>query len=432
MSNIPKKLGKYEIVREIGRGNMGSVYLANDNFNHREVAVKVAHPRFFKDAHNAERNRKMLFNEASASSFIDHPNIVHIYDADVENDMFYLVMEYVANARTLAEFARPDKLLPINFVIELIYKISKALDHAHRRGVTHRDIKPSNLLLTKDKDVKVTDYGIALINREDYSQTQVDGVVIGTPAYMSPEQISTNTVTYATDVFSLGIVAYQLITGVNPFHGDNFQAIYKRINYEQQKPLSEYRSDLPEGIDIVVKKMLRKEVDQRYRTALDVAADLSVVVDVLTPTKGETGLQERFEIARGLAFFKEFEDAEIWEFLRSFEWKNVPRGTTIIKENEVDDGFFVLAKGVVGVTKNDMVIERIQEGNCFGEMGYVSGAKRSASITADSDVSMIRVNAQLIERASTECQNRFLKVFVKTLTGRLSETTTALVNQQLV
>jgi serine/threonine protein kinase len=235
---------------------------------------------------------------------------------------------------------------------------------------------------------------------------------------MSPEQISTNTVTYATDVFSLGIVAYQLITGINPFNADNFQAIYKRVNYEQQKPLSEYRSDLPEGIDIVVKKMLRKEVDQRYRTALDVAADLSVVVDVLTPTKGETGLQERFEIARGLAFFKEFEDAEIWEFLRSFEWKNVPRGTTIIKEN--------------AVTKNDMVIERIQEGNCFGEMGYVSGAKRSASITADSDVSMIRVNAQLIERASTECQNRFLKVFVKTLTGRLSETTAALVSQQVV
>ena len=158
--------------------------------------------------------------------------------------------------------------------------------------------------MTKDKDVKVTDYGIALINREDYSQTQVDGVIIGTPAYMSPEQISTNTVTYATDVFSLGIVAYQLITGVNPFHGDNFQMIYKRVNYKQQKPLSEYRTDLPEGIEIVVKKMLRKEVDQRYRTALDVAADLSVVVDVLTPTKGETGLQERFEIARGVGVFQ--------------------------------------------------------------------------------------------------------------------------------
>ncbi len=431
MSRIPKKLGKYEIVKEIGRGNMGSVFLARDNFNHREVAVKVAHPRFFKDKRNAGRNRKMLFNEASASSFIDHPNIVHIYDADVEGDLFYLVMEYVEAARTLSEFGRPNTLLPINFVIELIYKISKALDHAHRQGVTHRDIKPSNLLLTKDDDVKVTDYGIALINREDYSQTQVDGVVIGTPAYMSPEQISTNTVTYATDIFSLGVVAYQLISGVNPFHGDSFQEIYKKINYAQQAPLSQYRSDLPEGIEIVVKKMLRKEVDQRYRTALDVAADLSVVVDVLTPTSGETGLQERFEIARGLAFFKAFDDNEIWEFLRSFEWKTVPRGTTIIKENEVDDGFYVIAKGVVAVTKNNAVIERIQEGNCFGEMGYMAGAKRSASVTADSEVSMIRVNAQLIERASTECQNRFLKAFVKTLTGRLSETTAAL-SRQLV
>ena len=146
MSKIPRKLGKYELVREIGRGNMGSVFLAKDNFNDREVAVKVAHPRFFKDAGNADRNRKMLFNEASACSFIDHPNIVHIYDADVENDMFYMVMEYVENARTLAEFSKPDKLLPINFVIELIYKISQSVGSCASSGChspRHQAVEPA-------------------------------------------------------------------------------------------------------------------------------------------------------------------------------------------------------------------------------------------------------------------------------------------------
>ncbi len=427
MAKVPKKLGKYEIQREIGRGNMGVVYEADDPFNHRRVAIKVANPKFFDDKRNAERNRKMFFNEASASSFLDHPNIVHVYDADIHEDhLCYLVMEYVEDAKTLNDFSRPDNLLPVNFVIEVIYKIAKALDHAHRQGVTHRDIKPSNILLTPQNDVKITDYGIALIKREDYSQTQVEGVVIGTPSYMSPEQISNATVTYATDIFSLGVIAYQMLTGVNPFSGDNFQEIYQRVNNEQPKELAAYRSDLPEGIDIVVRKMLRKDVDRRYRTALDVAADLSVVVDVLAPTQGETGLQDRFEIARSLAFFREFSDTEIWEFLRSFEWTNVRAGEAIITEDEIDDGFYVLAKGVVSVTKADLVIERIQEGDCFGEMGYVSGARRTASVSAHTDVSLIRVNAKLIERASTECQNRFLKVLVKTLTGRLSETTAAL------
>lgn len=275
MAKVPKKLGKYEIQREIGRGNMGVVYEADDPFNHRRVAIKVANPKFFDDKRNAERNRKMFFNEASASSFLDHPNIVHVYDADIHEDhLCYLVMEYVEDAKTLNDFSRPDNLLPVNFVIEVIYKIAKALDHAHRQGVTHRDIKPSNILLTPQNDVKITDYGIALIKREDYSQTQVEGVVIGTPSYMSPEQISNATVTYATDIFSLGVIAYQMLTGVNPFSGDNFQEIYQRVNNEQPKELAAYRSDLPEGIDIVVRKMLRKEVDRRYRTALDVAADL--------------------------------------------------------------------------------------------------------------------------------------------------------------
>jgi serine/threonine protein kinase len=340
----------------------------------------------------------------------------------VQDGLYYLVMEYVDGAKTLEEYSKPQELLPIHFVLEVIYKIAKALDHAHRQGVTHRDIKPSNILLTHDNDVKITDYGVALINRDDYSQTQVDGVV-GTPAYMSPEQISNDTVTYATDIYSLGVVAYQLLTGVNPFAGYNFQDVYKKVNYYPPPDLTGYRNDLPDGIAAVVKKMMQKDPDKRYRTALDVAADLSVVVDVLAPPEGETGLQDRFEIARSLAFFREFQDTEIWEFLRSFEWMNVPAGTSIIKEREIDDGFYVLAKGVVSVIRNGVVVERIQEGDCFGEMGYVSGARRSASVSAHTDASLIRVNARLIERASTECQNRFLKVFVKTLTGRLSDTT---------
>ena len=430
MSN-PKKLGKYEIVKEIGRGNMGVVYLAHDQFYDRQVAIKSMLPKNLKDGKASDRNIKMFFNEASASSFVSHPNIVQIYDAYVQDDSCYLVMEYVEGTKTLLPHTVSNQLLPLNFVIEVIYKLAKALDHAHRQGVTHRDIKPSNVLLTRDNDVKLADYGIALIDRDDYTQTQVDGV-IGTPSYMSPEQISNETVTYSSDIFSLGIVAYQLMTGLNPFKGESFQEIYKKINYTHPPELSEFRSDLPKGISSVVKKMLQKSVDKRYKTALDVAADLSVVVDTLEPTKGETGLDERFKIARSLNFFHDFADAEIWEFIRSFDWESYKAREQIIRQDEIDNSFYVLASGVVSVGKDGVLIERIQEGYCFGEMGYVSGAKRTASVIAHTDVSLIRVNAQLMERASAECQNRFLKVFVNTLTDRLSQTTEALANKHLV
>ena len=215
VANTPEKVGKYIILEEIGRGSMGTVYAANDPFSSREVAIKVAHTQFISNSDDSERFRKLFFNEAHATSVLHHPNILRLYDADVDNELLYLVMEYVRGARTLEEFCKPDTLLSLNDVIKIIYTCAKALDHAHRQGIIHRDIKPSNILYTEDNDIKLSDFSIAMVNRQDAQMTQFDGF-IGSPLYMSPEQINEQLISSNSDLFSLGVILLDAATGTAP------------------------------------------------------------------------------------------------------------------------------------------------------------------------------------------------------------------------
>ena len=223
MSEMPAKIGKYEIQAQIGRGNMGVVYSAVDPFSARRVALKVAHPHQIEEM-GAGRFRKLFFNEARAAGVLDHPNLLTIYDADMDGDLCYLVMELVEGGETLEGFCKPDTLLPVRVVVGVIYKLAKALDYAHRQGIIHRDIKPSNILRTIDNDVKLADFSIALVNRGDVAETQFDGFM-DSPLYMSPEQINEQPVNAQSDLFSLGVVMYQMLTGHHPFKASSLGAV---------------------------------------------------------------------------------------------------------------------------------------------------------------------------------------------------------------
>ena len=425
MSDIPVKLGKYEAIEEIGRGSMGTVYSANDSFSNRLVAIKVAHPQFIDQSEAGKRFRKLFFNEAHAAGLLDHPNIINIFDADVDDNLGYLVMEHIAGAETLDEYCKPDNLLSLREVVGVIYKAAKALDHAHRQGVIHRDIKPSNILLTEERDIKLADFSIAMITRTDIKTTQFTGF-LGSPLYMSPEQINELPLSNTTDIFSLGGIMYQMLTGVQPFRADTLNAISQKISNEDPTPLSEFRSDLPDGLAYTVKRMLKKKPSKRYGMGLDLAADLAVIFEDLDAVPDESSLREKFGSIKTLGFFKGFTDSDIWELIRACTWQNYSAGSIIIKEGESDHSFYIVLSGVAGIEKNGRSVDNLQVGGCFGEMGYLTKAKRTATVVAKTDVSLMKVNASTIDRAAEDTQLRFHKIFVRTLIERLADTTNLL------
>ena len=422
MSDVPKKLGKYDILGEIGRGSMGIVYRAFDPYINREVAVKVAMAEALKDKDTGERFRKMFFNEAHTAGMLRHPNILDIFDAGVDGDSCYIVMELVAKGGTLRPYCRAEKLLPLNQAAEIFFKCAKALDYAHRQGVIHRDIKPSNILVTDDMDVKIADFSIAHAVRQDTTQTMPLGFV-GSPRYMSPEQVHEDVITNQTDLFSLGVVAYELITGHHPFGGESFSALVHKIVNEDPPPMSNYRADTPEVLERIVRRTLEKNPARRYRTGLDIAADLSMAFTHLERPQEDIAITAKFDKVKRLEFFRGFPDNEIWEIIRASVWMEVDVDTAVVIEGEVDEAFFIIVSGDVSVTKLGQSLDQLHTGDCFGEMGYLNRIKRTATVKADGPLSLLKINATLIEQVSADCQLRFYKVFMKVLIDRLSRTT---------
>ena len=303
---VPERLGKYDVLQEIGRGSMGTVYLGHDPYIDRPVAIKVAHAEQLNDEEGGERYRKMFFNEAHTAGRLTHPNIIGIYDAGVDGDTCYIVMELVEGSETLKDFCRPDNLLPLEKVVELIFKCAKALDYAHKQGVIHRDIKPTNILVTGDGDVKIGDFSIAHLTKMDSTETMPMGMV-GSPRYMSPEQVTEDYITSQTDLFSLGIIMYELLTGKHPFAAESFSRLVQRILNEDPPDMREFRSEIPDALVHIVAKAMAKNRAERYQMGMELASDLSRAFEALLEAPQENLTeQEQFLAAKQLEFFEGF------------------------------------------------------------------------------------------------------------------------------
>ena len=260
---MPEKIGKYVIINEVGRGSTGVVYLSHDPYYGRDVAIKVYNVDASGDENRKRIARKMFLSEAHMVGMLQHPNILPIYDAGEENGHCYIVTEHVHGARTLAAYCRPDNLLRIDDVVELVYKAARALHYAHSRGVIHRDIKPSNIMLTLDSDVRIIDFGIALVADSDISR--IEGIA-GSPSYMSPEQVQSIELTNRSDLYSLGAVMYELLTGTRPFRAGNLQKLLHQIVFATPPPIHTLRPEIPEELENVTAMALQKDPEKRYKT----------------------------------------------------------------------------------------------------------------------------------------------------------------------
>ncbi|MEO5356403.1 MAG: serine/threonine-protein kinase [Nitrospirae bacterium YQR-1] len=422
------KLGKYEVKEEIGRGSMGVVYRGFDPFLDREVALKVALSEMMQDKEYSQRYSRMFFNEARVAGMLDHPNIVHVYDAGMEGSYSYLVMEYIKGGKTLRDFSKLPSLLPQEKVLAIIFKCCKALDYAHALGVIHRDIKPSNIMLTKDMEVKLGDFSVAQIVKGD--ETQVTGF-LGSPLYMSPEQVKEEELTNRTDLYSVGVVLFELLAGVPPFSGDNVSSLIYKIITEDPIQIRQIRPEIPETVANIIKKALSRNPDDRYQRGLDFAADISHAYRTLKHSGQGIKEQEKFEKLKKLEFFKDFYNSELWEVIKASDWVEYEQQQRIITEGDIDESFYIIVSGEVSVLKGDKVLVNLKVGDCFGEMGYLSKSRRTADIISSTQVSLLKVNGTLIDKASVHCQLRFNKVFLRTLIERLTRTSEELARDRL-
>ena len=420
----PQRIGKYELMGELGRGATAVVYLAEDTFNNRKVAIKVQVKDESAGPEESRRFEKLFLNEAAMVGKLSHPNIVTVYDAVVEGEQQYIVMEYVGGG-SLKKFCSETNLLPVRQAVLVIFKACRALDYAFQNGVIHRDIKAANILLSDRDEIKISDFGTAQISQATH--TQIDGFV-GSPAYMAPEQINEEPPSVQTDIYSLGVTMYELLTGRLPFQATNSVSMINKILNEAPTPIRSIRPDLPDDIVHIVESAMAKDPAKRYSAWYAMARDLAETFPQLEKYSFEISSAEKFSALRKLNFFTDFRDSELWEVLRGAMWENHQREQSLLLEGDLGHAFFIIVSGQVKVMKDGKLLNVLKEGDCFGEMAYLSGNKsrRTASITAVSEVQLLKIQDVQLEQLSDACQLRFNRVFLRTLIDRLAWTSEVL------
>ena len=418
----PAKIGKFDVVGVLGKGSMGVVYKGHDAYVDRPVAIKVA-TNTEADDDGESMAKRMFVNEARSAGRLDHANVLKVYEAGEENGMPYMVMEFIDGGDTLRSYCKPDTLLPLPEVISLIQQSADALDYAHSQGVLHRDIKPANIMLTANGAAKIGDFGIA--RRMGVDQTQIIGW-FGSPLYMSPEQAQDKDLTMQSDLFSLGSVFYEMLAGQPPFAAKGLSSLINKVVNDDPEPLSNMREDVPEIVWRVIKKMLAKDIANRYKTGADIVHDLDEVKDTLERSPVMLTDEQKIEKMKELTFFSQFSKNELKEVSKAATWRTYTSGETVFAEGDKERAFFVLVEGSISISIHGTRIRDLDAGECFGEMEYLSAVGRTATVAVNHDSTVIKVERDFKEWASLPSQVRLNRAFQEVLIDRLQQTSKAL------
>jgi serine/threonine protein kinase len=310
--------------------------------------------------------------------------------------------------------------LPVEKVLEMVFSVCKGLEYAHQNSVIHRDIKPSNLILSSEGQVKITDFSIAYVKR---SQSTLETGIFGSPSYMCPEQIKEESITEKSDLFSLGSVLFELLAGLKAFDGENEYAIMYKIVNEEPSQIFQLRPKLPEIIGKILDKALAKDPTERYQSAADFAYDLRLALHEVQNTPKESLDSELLNYIQTLPFFHNFTESQINEILSVTDVVKAEGNKTIIQEGDIDDSFYILISGQVVVRKGKKDLTTLEKGQCFGEMAYLTGEARNASIATKNECVLLKFSSTLLDGLSESIQLLFFKNFTQTIIHRLSGNT---------
>lgn len=413
----PQRIGRYVITRELGRGSTSRVYLAHDSERGADVALKLYHGDDVRPE-RAHTRRKLFANEARLAGELTHPNIVQVFDSGETDDNAYIVTEYLRGAEALGMHTRLGSLLPQRRVVEILFACARALDYAHGRGVVHRDIKPSNILLMPDGTPKLIDFGIAVMS---LTGTQTVTGLVGSPSYMAPEQVRDGTASVHSDIYSLGVVGYELLSGKRPFYGENLSHLVHQIIYATPRPLVRLRSSVAPELEAAISCAMEKEPTRRFPNALAMAAQLARIAAKFEQEAGQLDPRDRFDMARHLPFFRDFGYAEVWEAVSRGDWRNYAEGDEVVAAGSRERALYIVITGEIALESDGRPVQRLYRGETFGELALLTGRPRVSTARALTPALVMRVDAAQLEAASPACQLAFHKVFNRALLRRLAD-----------
>ena len=412
--DLPYRLGKYELDKQIGVGATGKVYHALDTFTGQEVAVKLLDEAVLHDPEFNETCRRQFLNEASLAGQLAHPHVVSILEAAVTEDSGYIVMEYVPGGN-LVRHTYHDNLLPVSDVLQIIYKCGSALEYAFSQGIVHRDIKPGNIMVVSGANIKIADFGSSVFYKEQIMQA----VTSGTPSYMSLEHIRGQSLSFLSDMYSLGIVAYELLTGRLPFEADTLDKLLDAIATKEPEPPSARRNGIPFELDKIVLRMIARNPEDRYPSWAELEADIAKL-GRFGISQQDTADSEKFGILRAMQELREFPDPEIWELVLASKWYRYPAHAIVLREDDPGHSMYILASGAMRVTKQERLLNVVKAGEFFGEMAYIMReSNRQATLKAISDVVVAEFPFEALEKLSDSCELRFVKSLLRSMTDRL-------------
>ncbi len=411
-----EQIGKFQLLKPLGKGASGTVYLALDTFSGAQVALKVLSPELVASPSFDRTITTLFMNEASLAGKLVHPHIASILEASVQEDSGYIAIEYVPGG-DLSRYTSPGKLLSPEEAIQLAFKSCGALDYAFRQGIVHRDIKPANIMVVEGTNIKVGDFGAALLKQAKGGQP----AEIGSPYYMSPEQIKGEELDHHSDMFSMGVVLYELFTGRRPFTADKLEALFAKILTEEPAPPSALRPEVGREVDRIVMQMIRKERAERFPTWADAALEVARVGRLSVYHRGIAD-SEKFSALKKVALLSSLGDAEIWELVHAGKWNRLPAHQAVVREGEAGESLFFLAQGGVKVTKQGRLLNVLNAGECFGEMAYIKRGKvaRQATVESMDDTVIAEFNADALHRTSANCQLRLADALLHSLVDRLT------------
>ena len=417
-----QQVGKYRLVKSLGKGTSGTVYRAVDTFTGKEVALKIVDPEIFHDPEFGSARHAQFLSEASLAGMLIHPHVVTLLDAVVHKDRAHIAMELITGG-DLSQHVKPGTLLPVADVVEICYNCCSALDYTTRAGIIHCDIKPANIMIAEGTDVRITDFGAAVLHKTNV----VRNADMGSPHYAAPERITREELTFHSDMYSLGVVLYELLTGRRPFVANDIDELVDKILNEGPAPPSSVRPDLSPIVDRVVLRAIMKRPEQRYKTWAEFAFELSEVSrHVLSPDMVPEA--DKLHALKRVEALEALSDAELWEIARAGRWSRVKADDVVVYEDFPGSQFYFLAAGSAKVIRRERLLNLINAGEFFGEMAYLLGGqqRRQATVMATKDGVIAEFTPDALERMTPDAQLLLTRALARNLAERLTLANTRL------